>query len=368
MKITIDATNIKAGGGLTHLKNLIENFPLSDAVVTLVGGTWLNSINETKNVNKQIFTKPFKNIFLQEYFKKVKLANILKEGEIAFVPGGTFSNSSISYISMSQNMLVFEEKERKRFPFSFNRFRYQLLELLQVKSFKNSRGIIYISQYARNFIENKYPILKEKPSTVIYHGISDEFRQLPKVQKNISEYTTDNPFKISYISIVNFYKHQIKVIDAVKMLRMEGLPVELELIGPMYESMRNEFEKSLKNTEDFIFYKGKVQYKEIAACYKNTDLFLFASTCENMPNILVEAMSAGLPILSSNYGPMPEILKDAGIYMDPTDVDSICLNLKKMLLDEKLRTEVANKAYKYSHDFSWEKTSRETFEFIKELA
>jgi glycosyltransferase involved in cell wall biosynthesis len=368
MKITIDATNIKAGGGLTHLKNLIENFPLNDAVVTVVGGKWLNSIKDNKNVRKRIFTKPFKNIFFQEYFKKIKLVNILKEGDIALVPGGTFSNSSIPYISMSQNMLVFEEKERNRFPFSFNRFRYQLLELLQVKSFKNSRGIIYISHYAKNFIENKYPTLKEKPSTVIYHGISDEFRQTPKLQRSISEYSLDNPLKISYISIINFYKHQIKVIDAVKMLRREGIPIELELIGPMYEPMRNEFEKSLKNTEGFIFYKRKVKYEEIADCYKNADLFLFASTCENMPNILLEAMSAGLPILSSNYGPMPEILKGAGIYMDPTDVGSIYLNLKKMLLDENLRTIIADKAYKYSQDFSWEKTAKETFEFIKELA
>ena len=38
--------------------------------------------------------------------------------------------------------------------------------------------------------------------------------------------------------------------------------------------------------------------------------FIFASTCENMPNILIEGMSSGLPILCSNYLPMPEFLKD----------------------------------------------------------
>ena len=144
--------------------------------------------------------------------------------------------------------------------------------------------------------------------------------------------------------------------------------MQLELIGPINNSLKNKFNKALLGYESFVKYRGKIPYDEISKVYKNTDLFLFASTCENMPNILVEAMSAGLPILSSNYGPMPEILKDAGVYMNPTDVDSISFNLEKLLLNERLRTKIANKAYKYSQDFSWVKTSKETFGFIKELA
>ena len=135
----------------------------------------------------------------------------------------------------------------------------------------------------------------------------------------------------------------------------------------MYEPVREKFENSLIGTETYIHYKGKVDYEEISNYYKNSDLFVFASTCENMPNILVEAMSAGLPILSSNYGPMPEILKDGGVYMKPTFVESIYIKLKEMLLNEKLRAQVAQKAYLYSQDFSWEKTSKETFNFIKEV-
>ena len=83
---------------------------------------------------------------------------------------------------MSQNMLVFEDKERNRFPFSFTKIRYLLLEKIQLKSFKNASGIIYISFYAKKYIEEKYPILKSVNSIVIYHGISNDFRQKPKKQ------------------------------------------------------------------------------------------------------------------------------------------------------------------------------------------
>ncbi len=367
MKIFIDATNIKAGGGLTHLKRIVENNTLENDSIELVGGCWLNLIKEKKNVTRAIFQKEFDNVVSQEIFKKFKLKKILRQGDIAFIPGGTFSSKS-SYVSMSQNMLVFEEKERNRFPKTFTWLRYILLEKLQLRSFKNSCGIIYISNYAKNYIENKYPFLKKKPSIVIYHGISDDFRQQPKKQLLITQYTQNTPFKLLYISTVNFYKHQWNVVEAVKKIKKDGYNIELELVGPMYEPVRDKFEKSLLEAESFVHYRGKVDYEEISRIYKETDLFIFASTCENMPNILVEAMSAGLPILSSNYGPMPEILKDAGIYMEPININSIYLNLKKMLSDKNLRTQVAEKAYEYSQNFAWEKTSKETFDFIKQIA
>ncbi|MAM27400.1 MAG: glycosyl transferase [Flavobacteriaceae bacterium] len=368
MIIDIDATNIKTGGGLTHLKQIVENNRLEQDSIHLIGGTWLDRIKGSNNVSKLIFKKEFKNKLNQEYFKAFKLEQILKKGDISFIPGGTFSSKKINYVSMSQNMLVFEEKERNRFPRSLTWLRYLILERLQLKSFSNATGIIYISQYAKQYIENKYPHLKSKKSTVIYHGISDNFRQKPKKQKSIQEYSKQQPFKLLYISIINYYKHQWNVIEAVKILREKGYPIELELIGPINKSLRSKFDKCLKGTERYVNYRGKVPYEEISLSYKKANMFLFASTCENMPNILIEAMSAGLPILCSNYGPMPEVLKDAGAYMDPTQVDNISFNLERLLNETEIRQKIAQKAYNYSQDFSWEKTSKDTFDFIKRIA
>ncbi len=368
MKIAIDATNIKAGGGLTHLKQIVENNKSEDVELTLIGGKWLENIKDSILTKKMIYEDEFADIPKQEFFKKFKLPKLLEKFEIALIPGGTFYSKKINYVSMSQNMLIFEEKERNRFPFSFNWFRYIILEKLQLKSFKDAKGIIYISNYAKVYIENKYPLLKNKKSKVIYHGISNEFRQEPKLQQPINEYTKENPYVISYISIINFYKHQWNVVEAVKKLRSEGYYIKLNLIGSMNPSCKEKLENSIKGAEDFIFYEGHVPYNEISNHYKSTNLFVFASTCENMPNILLEAMSAGLPILSSDFGPMPEILKDAGVYMNPTSIHSIYENLKKMVLNEDLRKEISEKAYEYSKDFSWERTANETFTFLKEIA
>ena len=60
-----------------------------------------------------------------------------------------------------------------------------------------------------------------------------------------------------------------------------------------------------------------IPYHELHSEYKDADLGVFASSCENLPIILIEKMASGLPIACSNKGPMPEVLGSAGVYFDP---------------------------------------------------
>ena len=55
-----------------------------------------------------------------------------------------------------------------------------------------------------------------------------------------------------------------------------------------------------------------------------------------MPNILIEAMSSGLPILCSNYSPMSEFLKDGGEYFNPTSVESTEKSILKFIYETKI--------------------------------
>ena len=70
-----------------------------------------------------------------------------------------------------------------------------------------------------------------------------------------------------------------------------------------------------------------------------------------MPNILLEGMAAGLPIACSSMGPMPEVLGDAGVYFNPTNVDSIYTALKELLDNNYLRAEISKKAFNKSINY-----------------
>ena len=75
-------------------------------------------------------------------------------------------------------------------------------------------------------------------------------------------------------------------------------------------------------------------------------------------------MASGLPIACSNYGPMPEVLQDAGIYFDPENEEEITTSLKKLLDNHDQRQALASKAFSLSKDYSWERCARETFDYL----
>ena len=79
-----------------------------------------------------------------------------------------------------------------------------------------------------------------------------------------------------------------------------------------------------------------------------SNIFIFASSCENMPITLIEGMASGLPIACSDRGPMPEVLQDGGVYFNPEDCKSIVFAIEKlsMIITSKLYFKTCKKTFK----------------------
>jgi glycosyltransferase involved in cell wall biosynthesis len=119
---------------------------------------------------------------------------------------------------------------------------------------------------------------------------------------------------------------------------------------------------------EFIHYKGPIPYTELNRYYHRADGFVFASSCENMPNILLEAMASGLPIACSNRASMPEFLEDAGVYFNPNSVEEIVAALGSLLGNSVRREECAQLAYERAQNYSWEKCAKFTLDFLVQIA
>jgi glycosyltransferase involved in cell wall biosynthesis len=145
----------------------------------------------------------------------------------------------------------------------------------------------------------------------------------------------------------------------------------LDLVGSAYPPALQRLRKVIQQEdpyEKYIHYHGSVPYAELPYWYHRADGFVFASSCENLPIILLEAMTAGLPIACSNRGPMLEILGDAGVYFDPERPESIVEALAYMIQDSVWREHHAHLAYTRAQDYSWERCARETLDFIAQTA
>lgn len=371
--IGIDASNIRAGGGLTHLACLLasEVAPKGCRIAVWGSAKTLEKLPSRKWIEKihvPLLDKklPFRMIW-QQFCLPQCLLN--KSCSILFSPGGTLPfHPNVRTVVMSQNLLPFEPQEAKRFGWSFMRFKMKLLLASQKHSFEQADGIIFLTQYAQDTV---LASLARKPKHIITvpHGIEERFFAKPRTANN--SFSKSRPFRLLYVSIVDVYKHQWHVAEAVSLLRNKGVPVEINFIGPSYKAALDNLSATIKRLDpsgEYLHYLGPVPFDQLHEAYRTADAFVFASSCENLPNILLEAMAGGLPIACSRKGPMPEVLGDAGVYFDPEQPEVMAEALLKLINNPHLRDHLANAVYKSAQSYSWKQCAHETFSFIAEVA
>lgn len=371
INIGIDATRNKSGGAIVHIVNILKYFnPEKHSLNKIHLWSYEKLLSEIPNYPWLIKHCPRslkKGIVSQltwQYFTLPKELEINNCSLLFSVDAGSVCRFK-PYITMSRDMLSFEKREFDRYFFSFSWLRLYLLKYIQLASFKNSRATIFLTNYAKNKISEYHKIDYE--TIVINHGISDEFRINKENKLNLIK---EEEIVITYVSNADLYKHNWNIIEAVHNIRKEhGFNVKLQLIGSEEGNVKalykideavNKFDKEKK----FIIRTAKVNHQRLISYLEKTDIFVFASTCENMPNTLIEGMSTSLPVVCSNYGPMPEVIQDSAIFFDPENVSSIENALYEMIVNDDLRLNLAKKSNILSKQFSWERCSNETFEFV----
>jgi len=161
------------------------------------------------------------------------------------------------------------------------------------------------------------------------------------------------------------------VAMAASLLRQAGCPVRVKFIGADWGRYGRQFRETLRQLdpgEEFLIWPGSMPFSALHSEYQDADAFIFASSCENLPNILIEAMSAGLPIACSKSGPMPEVLRNAGIYFDPLQPQDIAEAMRTLVNSADLRGRLAMQAQDLSRAYSWQRCAQETFDFIAAVA
>jgi len=109
-----------------------------------------------------------------------------------------------------------------------------------------------------------------------------------------------------------------------------------------------------------IVLTGYVPDEELAPLYSGAQVFVYMSLYEGFGLPPLEAMQCGTPVITSNTSSLPEVVGDAGIMLDPHDMDSLCQALVRMTTDHEFRDDLAQRALKRAALFSWERCVQET--------
>ncbi|MCO5119208.1 MAG: glycosyltransferase family 4 protein [Burkholderiaceae bacterium] len=373
--IGIDATNIRSGGGLTHLVELLAAAnPAAHKFQHI--HVWAGSGTLARIPSRSWLTKQhhvdLDGGFAQRMWWQWKYlgASARRAGcDILLVPGGTFFGKFHPFVSISQNLLPFDWKELARYGCSRATARLLLLRFSQTLTFRRSSAIIFLSEYARNQV-GRIAGLSPDSSVVIPHGIGSHICCSPRIQRSMECYSRGSPFRILYASTVSPYKHHLAVIEACSSLYSKGYPIALELVGAIEPCMQEKLARSVDASPDqgrWVKIHGEMDYGKIAFLYSVADLAVFASTCENLPIILLEKMSAGLPIACSNKAPMSDVLGSAGVYFNPEGVLTIEDAIRRLLDSPELRSRCASLGYARSRAYTWDAAAADTFSLLREI-
>jgi glycosyltransferase involved in cell wall biosynthesis len=374
MRIGIDASNLRSGGGQTHLSALLENVDARDAgleqVVVWGPRVTLRRLAPRPWLVKTECPELDGSTASRLAWRRRSLPELARaDCDLLFAPGGLCTDRFHPVVTMSRNMLPFQWREAARYGPTRMLARLALLRFLQKRSFCTADGIIFLSQFAQRAILRATGPLPGK-TAVIPHGVAEPFFRAPRPQHPPCDYSTTSPLRILYTSIVDVYKHQWHVAEAAAQLRSEGIPIAIEFVGDSYSSAGRRLQSAMRRLDpdgEFLAATGPVDHTALPSRYHAADAFVFASSCENLPNILLEAMAAGLPIACSRQGPMPEILRAGGLYFDPLQPQEIVGALRQLVADAGLRERVAVEAHERARQFSWANCAQATFHFLADV-
>jgi glycosyltransferase involved in cell wall biosynthesis len=109
-----------------------------------------------------------------------------------------------------------------------------------------------------------------------------------------------------------------------------------------------------------VMFPGYIPVSELPLWYNAAELFVYPSLHEGFGLPPLEAMACGTPVVAANTSSLPEVVGEAGLTVDPLDVEGLAEAMRRVLGDEALRQEMRKWGLQRARGFSWTKTAQET--------
>lgn len=231
------------------------------------------------------------------------------------------------------------------------RFSNWFLYRLQSRSLRMATNIVAISNATRNGVVRHFGIPQEKVKTmhIGYMPLPAETKFLPVPEKFFL-----------FPGVLKERKNIAGIIRAFALFQTEhsehALLIAGKKEGAYYESLvRLVRELGIETQVRFV---GYVRNDELAYLYEKAVALVFPSFVEGFGMPVLEAMHAGLPVITSNTGALAEVAGDAAILVNPRDVASIAQALSALAQDKALRDTLRKRGYVHAAEFSWQKAAR----------
>lgn len=224
---------------------------------------------------------------------------------------------------------------------------------------KKSNLVLAISENTKQDLINYFKVPASKIQVTHLSSNNFDLISADKLQLGLPEKY------VLYVGNRDYYKNFIFFAESIKDILINN-DIYLVCAGG---GKFNEFELSTFNK---IGIANRVKFFKIdnlslPKLYMNALVFAFPSLYEGFGIPLLEAMYCGCPVAASNTSSLPEIGANACEYFDPTDMNSICNSISKVIFNEEYRFELIQSGKYQKQKYSWKNTALKTYESYKTL-
>jgi len=369
MKIAINAADLdhsRIDGTRIYIQNLLKNFGLEDTrdrFLIYHKNDFNPQLGFPKFANYEIVKKPFPFWWTQTRFAW----EMLKEKpNVLWMP---MHSLPFFRSKKTKTVVTIHDLAFKFFPDHFPKKDLRRLNFFTDFAVAHTDRIIAISNSTKKDLLKIYPKISADKIKVIYHGYDkDLFHEnisREQILKINTKYKIQNTRYIIFVGTIQPRKNIEGLLEAFEMLKCSEKHKDLGLViaGCSGWLAENIVEK-IKNTPGAIM-TGNFETKDLPALIAGAEIFVLPSLYEGFGLPVLEAMACGTPVAAADNSSLSEIAADAGLLFDPYSSEKMADALLEILENEKMRDNLREKGFERAKKFSWEKSARETLEWIK---
>jgi len=316
------------------------------------------------NVKLKDFRIPNRIFFaVARYLNQPKIDKLLNEIDVYFNPH--FFIAPLT--KKCKKVITFHDLSFEHYPefFSWRKRAWQKFLMNTREEANRADKIIAVSQSTKNDLINLYKI-KENKIEVVHSGVGKEFKLINKdilLRDKIREkYNLPEKF-ILYFGTIEPRKNLIGLINAFEFIKDE----EYKLViagtkGWLYQDIFKAAHQSKKRNK--IIFTGFVEEKDKPYLYNLASLFVYPSFFEGFGFPPLEAMACGVPVIASINSSLPEVVGNAGLMINPKNIDELAWSIEIVLDDNVLRESLIRKGIKQAQKFSWQNCAKKTLKVL----
>lgn len=218
---------------------------------------------------------------------------------------------------------------------------------------QTANGVAYVTQFA---LQQQYPSYARLKGEDLYH-FETYYSSITLASDKIGRPKSyEGKTKFHLVHTSNSISHDGKghsiVIKVVKALSDKGYDVEANFIGD--GTMRPEFEKmavelGIENRIHFVGWLASSD--EVRNVLEKNDIFVFPSISEGLPRSVIEAMAAGLPVVASRVGGIPELVPEEFLF-EPKDLKGFTAAIEKLITHPELLNEESRRSIQTASEYT----------------